>query len=205
MNKVRKFAFETEFAPDGEILNDATAPPTRVSREEASAMCAAAYEKGKTDAVAEAERAAAAALEQLAQRAEAVLSRLDAESQTMRVEAVHVALAAARKIAGQALDGFGAERAAGAIEAAMDALRHQPRLLVRLNPKTEAALKPRIEAMSEAHAYAGAILLRADERAQEGEISIDWSDGVVTLDPQDVAQRIEALMDAALAAPEQKP
>jgi flagellar assembly protein FliH len=205
LNQVRKFAFETEFAPDGEILNDSAAPPTRLSREEADAMCAAAYEKGKADAVAEAERAAAAALNALAQRAETVLSRLNAETQTMRIEPVRVALAAARKIAGAALDGFGAERAAGAIEAAMDALRHQPRLLVRLNPKMEEVLKPRIEAMAEAHGYAGVILLRADERAQEGEISIDWSDGVVTLDPQDVAQRIEALMDAALAAPEQKP
>jgi hypothetical protein len=38
------------------------------------------------------------------------------------------------KIAGAALDGFGEERAASAIEAAMDALRHQPRLVVKLPP-----------------------------------------------------------------------
>src|SRR5262245_34504632 len=131
MATVRKYGFETEFAPDGAIVRDA---PKRLTPEEIAAECAAAYERGKNDALAQAERHAAAALEALADAASAVLTRLDAESRAMREEAARVAMAASRKIAGAALDAFGAERAAAAVESAMDALRHQPRLVVKLPP-----------------------------------------------------------------------
>lgn len=198
MAQARKYGFETEFAPDGAIVRDA---PKKLSQEEVAAECAAAYEHGKQDAVAQAERKAAAALEALADAASAVLTRLDAESKAMREEAAQVALAAARKIAGAALDAYGCDRAAAAVEAAMDALRHQPRLVVKLPQADVETLQPRIAAMCETHAYAGAVLVRGDAALKTGEVVIDWSDGVVTLSPEEAAARIAALVEAALAAP----
>jgi flagellar assembly protein FliH len=197
MANVRKYAFDTEFGPDGAIVKDA---PKRLTPEEIEAESAAAYERGKQDAVAQAERQAAAALQAIADAASAVLTRLDAESQAMREEAARVAMAAAHKIAGAALDAFGHERAAAAIEAAMDALRHQPRLVVKLSPEAAETLKPRIAEMCESHAYAGAILVRAEADLKSGEVAIDWSDGVIAMSPADAAKRINTLVEAALAA-----
>ena len=199
MSGMRKFAFDTEFAPDGAILSDA---PKRLSPEEIEAECRAAYERGKQDAIAQAERQAAAALEALAGAASAVLTRLDAESRAMRAEAAQVALSAARKIAGAALDGFAAERVAAAVEAAMDNLRHQPRLIVKLAPDIAEQLKPRIAEMSETHGYASAILVRAQEGIRKGEVIIDWTDGLIASSPQDTEARVAALIEAALASPE---
>jgi len=198
MAQVRKYGFDLEFAPDGRTVREA---PTRLSPEQVAAECAAAYERGRQDAVAQAERKAAAALEALADAASAVLTRLDAESAAMREAAARIALAAARGISGAALDAFGAERAAAAVEAAMDALRHQPRLVVKLPPCDVETLKPRITAMCETHAYAGAVLVRADDALRTGEVVIDWSDGVISLKPDEAAERINALVEAALAAP----
>lgn len=198
MANIRKYAFDTEFAPDGAIMKDA-AP--KLTAEEIEAERAAAYERGKQDAVAQAERQAAAALQALADAASAVLTRLDVESQSMRAEAAHVAIAAARKIAGAALDAFGEERAVAAIEAAMDALRHQPRLLVKLSPESAEVLKPRISEMCQTHAYAGAVLVREQAGLGAGEVIIDWSDGVVSMNPDEAAERINTLVEAALAAP----
>ena len=198
MSQVRKYGFETEFAPDGAVMREA---PKKLTPEEIEAQCAAAYERGKQDAVAQAERKVAAALEALADAASAVLTRLDTESAAMREEAARIALAAARKISGAALDEFSAERAAAAVEAAMDALRHQPRLLVKLPPADAEVLKTRIAAMCETHAYAGAILVRAEDALRTGEVVIDWSDGVVSLSPAEAAERINTLVEAALAAP----
>ncbi len=198
MAQVRKYGFDTEFAPDGAIVREAAKPLTA---EEVAAEAAAAYERGKQDAVAQAERHAAAALQALADAASAVLTRLDVESRAMREEAARVAMVAAEKIAGAALDAFGAERAAAAVEAAMDALRHQPRLVVKLSPADAETLKPRIAKMCQTHAYVGAILVRAEEKLKAGEVVIDWSDGVISMSPQDAANRINALVDAALASP----
>ena len=197
MTQIRKYAFDTEFSPDGAIVK---AAPKHLTPDEIEAVSAAAYERGKQDAVAQAERQTAAALQALADAASAVLHRLDAESQAMRAEAANVAFAASRKIAGAALDAFGDERAAGAIEAAMDALRHQPRLLVKLSPEACEALKPRIDEMCETHAYAGAVLVRPQPGLRSGEVTIDWSDGVIQLSPDDAAERIRTLIDAALAS-----
>lgn len=197
MAQLQKFAFDTEFAPDGAIIRDAA---RKVTAEEIEAQSVQAYQKGKLDAVAQAERETAVALQALADASSAILTRLDAESRAMRDDAARVAMAAARKIAGAALDSFGAERAAAAIEAAMDSLRHQPRLVVKLSPKSAEVLQPRIAAMCESHAYAGAILVRAEADLGPGEVSIDWSDGIVTLSPADTAERISTLVEAALAA-----
>lgn len=198
MAAVRKYGFDTEFAPDGAIVKDA---PKKLTPEEIAAECAAAYERGKHDATAQAERHAAVALQALADAASAVLTRLDAESRAMRDEAAQVALSASRKIAGVAINQFGVERAQAAVEAAMDALRTQPRLIVKLPPQTADELKPRIAAMCETHAYAGAILVRAEPSARAGEVVIDWADGVISMNPDDAAARITELVEAALNAP----
>ncbi|MES1199346.1 MAG: hypothetical protein ABUS48_05125 [Pseudomonadota bacterium] len=200
MAQIRKYAFDTEFGPDGDVVRESTTAPKRLTPEEIEAEGVAAYERGKQDGIVRAEQETAAALQALASAAAAIVNRLDAESRTMRGDAARIAMAAARKIAGDALDGFGAERAAHAVEAAMDALRHHPRLLVKLAPDAADALRERIETLCETHAYAGAVLVRGEERMKKGEISIDWSDGVILLDPEDTAQRIEALIEAALAA-----
>jgi flagellar assembly protein FliH len=197
MTGARKFAFDTEFAPDGAILSQA---PKRLGPEEVEAECAAAYERGKQDAVAQAERQTAAAAEALAKTAAMLLTRLDGESRAMREEAARVALAAARKIADAALEAFGEERAARAIEAVMDTLRHQPRLVVRLAPDMADKLAPLITELCDKHAYAGAVLVRPEPKLRAGDITIDWSDGVVSMSAEDTAQRINDLIESALAA-----
>jgi len=198
MSNIRKYAFDTEFSPNGEIVNNAPKPLTP---EEVEAERKLAYKDGAQDAAAKAEREAAAALQALADAASAILTRLDAESRAMREEAARVALAAARKIAGAAIEAYGPERVAAAIEAAMDTLRHQPRLVVKLSPEAAEILKPRIDEMAATHAYAGAVLVRAQPGLAHGEVVIDWSDGVISMKPDDAAQRIDALVEAALAAP----
>jgi flagellar assembly protein FliH len=200
MSQARKYGFDTEFAADGKILSDDPGA-RRLSPEEVEKECAAAYERGKTDALAQAERDAAKAVQTLADAAGAIIARLDAESASMREEAARLAAAAARKIAGAALDQFAPEHAQAAIEAAMDALRHQPRLLVKLSAAAAEAIRPRLEQMTEAHAYGGAILIRADANMKAGAVTIDWTDGLISIDPADIAARVDALIDAALAAP----
>jgi flagellar assembly protein FliH len=197
---IRKYGFETEFAPTGEILRDGSARARLLGPEEVEAERVAAYEKGKDDATAQAEREAAAALADLTKAANAIIGRLDGEIGAMRAEAARVALAAARKIAAEALDAFGVERAAAAVEAAMDSLRHQPRLIVKLAPALAEKLRARIEEIGQTHAYAGAVLVRDDPGANSGRISIDWSDGVIALDAAEIAQRIETLIEESLVA-----
>lgn len=200
MNTIRKFSFDTEFSPTGDVVREA---PRKFTAEEVEAERQLAYARGAQDATAQAERQAAVALQALADAAKKLLSQLNRERQVMRDEAARLALVAAQKIAGAALEAHGVERAATAIEAAMDQLRHQPRLLVKLAPDAADALKPRIDELAQAHGYGATILVRAQSGLRDGEVVIDWSDGMVAMSPAETAAQIEALIEAALATPDQ--
>ncbi len=202
MGEVRKYAFDTEFAADGAVVR---ASKSRLSPEAVEAERTAAYERGKQDALVRAEQQVAAALEAIADVASTILARLEAESRALREDGAALAIASARKIAGAALDAFGEARALSVIEATMELLRHQPRLVLKLAPEAVESLKPRIEAMCESHAYAGAILVRAEPGLSAGAVVIDWSDGAIASDPEDIARRIDAHIETALAAPETHP
>jgi flagellar assembly protein FliH len=190
MSAVRKYSFDTEFAADGSIVSDAAS--RRFSQTDLETERSAAYLSGKGDAVAEAERQASAALKDLANSARAILAALDAERDAMRREGALLALAAARKIAGAALDHFGEARAAQAITEALDNMRGGARFLVRANPKLAAALAPRMETLGAE--LDGAIQLRADASLKGASIEIEWSDGVIRLDPDEIAARLDALV-----------
>jgi flagellar biosynthesis/type III secretory pathway protein FliH len=71
--------------------------------------------------------------------------------------------------------------------------------MVRLAPAAAEILRPRITAMSEAHAYASPVLVRGEEGLEAGHVVIDWAEGVIVNDPAEAAHRIHSLIEAVLA------
>jgi flagellar assembly protein FliH len=201
MAAARKYSFDTEFSPDGTVLSDAVT--RRYSQAEVDAERTASYGAGKDDAVAAAERAAAAALKDIAAAARALLAQLNSERAQMREEAALLAMAAARKIAGAALDAFGAERALGAIGDALETLRTQPRLVLRAPPALAGALSPRLEALAADAGYAGALVLREDAKLARAAFAIEWDGGLVRFDAEDAAARIDAIVTHAISQDEE--
>jgi flagellar assembly protein FliH len=202
LSNVRKFMFDTEFAADGAVLRDpARGEFQRFTPAEIEAARASAYEEGKGDALAKAERASAEALAALAAHARAIITRLDGLAQSLRAQGAEIALAAARKIAGEALDQFGEARALAAAEAAMETLPQGPRLIVRVAKGSEEALRPRLEAAAKERLFEGALVVRGDEGGAPGDVEIDWSEGAIVIERADIEARIEALVAAALASP----
>ncbi len=88
----------------------------------------------------------------------------------------------------------------------MDSLRHQPRLVVKLSPEAAETLRPRIAAMCETHAYAGAILVRRRTRHGRGRSFhrlVRWRrrHSIQT----EAVERINTLLEAALATLDDTP
>ncbi len=195
----RKYMFETEFAADGTIVRDARENVRRYSAEDIEAERAISYARGQKDAVVAAERALTEALRECAAAVHGTLAKLNADQRAMRAEAAKVALAAARKIAGAALDQFGEARVLGAIEAAMETLRHGPRLVVKVAPDLVEGVRTRLAPIVEENFYAGAILVRGAAGMRGGDASIEWADGLIEIDNEEAQRRLEALIVAALA------
>lgn len=191
---VRKFAFETVFDVDGAIVRDGSGFKSQFSKDELEAARAEAFEEGRRTS----EREAAQVLALLSQSMRALLDRYGLEQQMLREEAVAVALTAARKAADVALDAYGQDRIVVALEAAMDALRGTPRIVVRLAPSMIAGMQSRLEEAARVGGFDGAIAVRADPAVQVGDVTLEWPEGTIAHDRAAAFTRIEEAVERTL-------
>jgi flagellar assembly protein FliH len=133
-DNAKPFAFDREFAPDGTVLRDGDAIRRVLTEDEAQAMAASAAEQARASEEAEAARASAEALRQVSAKLQALIAQLNAESEALREDAARLAVAAARAIAGKALEQYGAETIEACAKEALTDLRAEPRIAVRVAP-----------------------------------------------------------------------
>ena len=194
----KPFDFGAEFAPDGQVLRSSTVRKI-FTVDEVEAERAAAREEGRRGAEGE----AAQALKTLAGQMQLALSQTAAIS----AASAEMALAAARKIAGEALAARPEAELLALVEECAAELREAPRLRVRLPDNLIEALKPQLEQAVADIGFEGRLKVEPMEGGAPGAVSLDWDDGAVCFDPADAGARIEALVRARLnpdGAPQNK-
>lgn len=194
----RPFTFDTVF--DGARVIAPVRPKRSFTAEEVEAIRDEAFAAGERSAVAEAERAAAAALAEVSGLVRRSMSALAVVAHDHRVGSAELALTCARKVADAAL-----ERSPHApVEAALAALAREidavPRLVVRCATDDPARLEADLARVAEAAGYPGQVVLKPDAGPADASFLFDWGDGRAAFDPISAAARIEAALMAALAA-----
>lgn len=197
MSAVR-FAFDTEFDKTGAILREGGAAVSRFTAADLEAAKKEAYALGQRDALAQAEKRAAAALETIAKSARATIETTAQEARTLQAEAAALALTLARAASGRALDAYGRETVEAAFAEAAHMLREAPRILIRLPAADAEALTPRLHAIAEDHGLTGALLVRGDAALKAGDVRIDWGDAAIVRDRDEVLARAERIILDAL-------
>ncbi|WBQ10796.1 hypothetical protein L2D01_03200 [Hyphomonadaceae bacterium ML37] len=193
----RRFAFDREYAADGTVLRDGERVRRVFTEDEARAMAdAAASKAAEGDAARMAET-----LRQISGRMQAVLARMDSESEAMRADAVRLAMAAARAIAGAALDRYGADTIEACAREALAELRAEPRLAVRVAPELVEEIAERLDSEAARMGFEGAVIVRADEEVGPGDVVLEWRAGAVEHTAADIEQRLEDTARKWLAAP----
>ncbi len=193
----RRFAFDREYAADGTVLRDGERVRRIFTEDEARAMAdAAASQAAASDA-----QKAADTLRQISGRMQAVLARMDAESEAMRADAVGLALAAARTIAGAALERYGADTIEACAREALADLRAEPRLTVRVAPELVEEIAARLDGEAARLGFEGAVIVRADEEVSAGDVVLEWRAGAVERTAGDIQARLEDTARKWLAAP----
>jgi flagellar assembly protein FliH len=195
----KRFAFDTVFDDRGGV---AYAPPKvkkNFTLEEVEAAKAQAYAAGEQSAVAQAEREAAQALNQVGQAIQSAFSTLAAVAHEHREGSAMLALACGRAIADAALDQFPEAPTQAALVALAREVEASPKLTVRvaahLVERTQAAL----EATALAIGFSGQVVARADT-LRAAAFRLDWGDGRAAFDPDDAAARVAKALEAAIAA-----
>lgn len=197
----RKFSFDTVFDGAGGI---ASAPPPARKKlyqpEEVEQIRQQAYAEGERSGVVRAEQEAAQALGQIAQAAKAALSALAAVAHEHRSSSAALALAAARKIAGAALERFPEAPAVAALEAMGREIEAEPRLIARVAPHLEERTQAALETIAQAMSFTGQILAKGDPSLPPAAFVLDWGDGRCAFDPVAAETRVAEALEAALAA-----
>ncbi|MDB5420327.1 MAG: fliH, partial [Brevundimonas sp.] len=99
----QRFVFDTVFDGGGDVVSSRPRPRRLIPAEEVEALRAQAYADGQQSAIVLAEQAAAAAMHRIAADIADALPTLAAVAHGHRAGSAELALAAARKIAGEAL------------------------------------------------------------------------------------------------------
>src|ERR1700759_1087400 len=179
MTAAKKFTFDTEFAGAENRPSPAARARAKqtLTTEELDAMAAQA----KADRESQASVLAAQALDRsVAALTIAVRAALDnsaAEVEALRVEAAHLALALAKKIAPAAL----AALPAGDVEIVLRQAMHQaigePRVTLRAAPAVVEVLEARLTDIAHEEGYEGRVMIAADPAMAGGDCRIEWRGG----------------------------
>ena len=194
MSEHRTFAFETEFTPEGEVISG----PQRnyFSREETEKLAASA----RADGEARAKAAGFAGVDRIVAHLSPVHAQLAELAETLRREAAELAMIAARKIAGGALDSSGAKAAAEAIAESVRLLKNQPSIVVSIAPASLPEVEQRLEQLRR-QGRALDISFQADANAKPGDWRVEWAEGSAGFSRDQVEAMIDALLQARLQDP----
>ena len=192
------FQFATEFTADGEVLSG----PARkyFSREETDEMAARARAEGEARARQAAEAKGFASVDRIVVTLAPVAAQLSAVAEQLRAEAAELAMIAARRIAGAALDRNGEESAAQAIAEVMRQLKLNPAITVFVAPDSIPQVERRLEQLR-AKGVGGSVSFAADPKARPGDWRVVWAEGSTGFNRESVEAAIDAIINARLQDP----
>lgn len=197
----RPFIFDTEFDAAGDVVRPSTWQPMKRSfaPAEVEALVAQARLEARQQALAEVEALRADALSALAQSVAHAAVTLNTVAETHRRQSAELSVAAAGVLASAAFDRFPRRPLEAAIEQLAQEIDASPRLLVRASGLDETA-RAHIEALCADAGFSGLIAFREDAGAPAAAFALEWADGRAEFDPEGVAARVTAALEAALAA-----
>jgi flagellar assembly protein FliH len=197
---LRKFTFDTVFDGDGQIAS----APVRAKRfytpDEVEQIRALAYAEGERSALSRAEEAKAQALTAISGAARAALGALAGAAHEHRTGCAELALAAARTIAGAALERFPNAPAEAAFATLAREVEATAKLIVRAAPVMVADLQAALDETALACGFGGQIVVKEDPALPLAAFVLDWGDGRADFDPAAAAERVAQALHTALAA-----
>jgi flagellar assembly protein FliH len=185
MSAPLKFLFDVDFAA-GERK---PAEPTITLAEHAIKLAEAetsAHRRGfaeaQTDAVVEAERRIAGALERVAAGLGQASDALKAIEARLECEAVEVAVAVARKLAPALIAREPFAEISALASGCFRELTASPHIVVRVNDVLYAATRDKLDAIARGRGFEGRLVVLAEPSIAVGDCRIEWADGGVNRD-----------------------
>jgi flagellar assembly protein FliH len=196
-----KFLFDTDFAAPDRTRERATAAEVAQKIAEAEARAyRSGYDTALREAKVESDRRAATALQEIGIAIKGIAARYSGIESRMETEAVDVALAVARKLAGDLIASEPLGEITALVSDCFAQLVSTPHLVVRINDSLYEAAHARIEALAKQSGFAGRLIILAEPSIQTGDCRIEWADGGVVLERAAIEAKINELVGRYIAS-----
>lgn len=195
-----KFGFDTVFDGEGEVAYAAPRPKRLYTAEEVEGLRQQAYVDGERQALASMQALQAQALAGIGDAASQALGILAQVAHEHRVSSAELALACGRAIADEALHRFPQAPLKAALESLAREIEAQPRLVVSAAPDLAEGLAEVLAETAQAIGFTGQIVVRSTPGLPPAAFTLDFGDGAATFDPAQAAERVTAMLTAALAS-----
>lgn len=200
-----RFLFDQDFAAPPPAAKPVEVVPERptVDLELHLAELAAAEARGREAGLIEGRMTAEArAAERLADEAavlvassRALLAALDADRLAIEKQAVDLALAAARKLAGGLVEREPTAAIRAVLAESLGPLRKAPHMVLRLAAEHADQIRSEVDRIARETGFEGRIVILGEPEIRRGDCRIEWADGGIVHD----SAAIEAEIDAAVA------
>jgi len=184
-----KFTFDTDFDDRNDNGADARARKS-FSTDEIEKLKRDAREEGRKNADILATQAVASSIGQVAAAMHAAIEAMDDEVELIRTEAAALALAAAKKLAGAALNHAPEEEIAEALNVALHHAIGETRVVVKTPPVLAKAIESRAAEIAAEQGFEGRIQIAGDTALSGADCRIEWRIGGV--------ERSHAIIENAL-------
>ncbi|VAV96351.1 hypothetical protein MNBD_ALPHA06-382 [hydrothermal vent metagenome] len=198
-NTAQKFAFDTVFDHQGNIVEEGGAWRQTILRSQSEQQVAEAFERGREAEQNEVEKTTTQAILALTAEMTKLLQQSTQIAEQSRKEAANLAMVVGKKIAGQALEQFAMAQVSELISQTLVELKGSPRIKIKVAPELATILETQISALAEQAEFCGAFRIEAVEEASPGAVALEWAEGAVEFDPQEVENRIETEISKWLA------
>lgn len=193
----QKFLFDRTFDSLSPTRVEPTKPPV-YTQADLDAAKQSAFKDGYTQGEQTANREQTARIAAIVEKIDGALGKLlqgaTAQQLAQQADAQDIALAIARKL----LPDFIARHGFGEIEAVLvqvlKEMVREPRLVVRVHDQVLDALQHAVQDIAARAAYAGKIVLLADDKLNPNDCKIEWADGGVERDVNIIWQEVDRAM-----------
>lgn len=182
MSTTTKFMFGTDFREAGRRA---------AGEADLTAAKAEAFRAGEAHARQEAEGQLSGLVGQLARAAERLLANEDERTAAIEAQAVKVALATAKGLAGAALAQKPMAEIERAVRECLSHARLAPHLLLRVNEAAVDAVETLVKRIAQESAFAGRLVVLGEPDIRPGDGRIEWADGGYAIDAEQLSRQVE--------------
>ena len=206
MTASAKYTFDVEFRPEGDLVSNAARARQKraYTMDEIDQLSAKARDQGMKAGQVRAVEAQALEVAKLVEALKGVVARTTRATDEVREEASMIALAAARKLAGAAVEALPTADVEEVLRHALHQALGEPRIVLHTSPQVAELLRPRLAEIAHEEGFEGRVVVAGEAAMGSADCRIEWRGGGAERSTQQIEPAIGELIARRFSHPSEE-